>query len=538
VRLRGALAGALGAAVALAAIELVTLLDATGTSVTEAVGNRFIESFAASLKDLAIALFGTNDKVALQLGTVVVALGLGAWIASWAHRWPNLVVAGFGGFALLGLWAAWNDPLASRWVSLLAVVLAVGLGVLVTFGLQRRWTVPGVGSGAAPLGVGVDGVDAVGEVEGVGGEVAGTGAGTVAGGARTLGRRAVLVNAGVLSAGLLVLVGAARAARATARDAVVRVDRALPEPVRRLRVPTQEPRVEGLSRYVTPTSDFFRIDTAQRVPAIDPDSHAVKVTGLVDRELVIPFTDLLERDLVEVPITLSCVSNEVGGRLVGNARWLGVPLAELLGEAGVQPEAEQLMTESVDGFTAGFPIELALDGRDALVAIGMNGEPLPREHGYPVRLVVPGVYGYVSATKWLSELRVTTWDEEGFWIPRGWARLGPVKTQSRIDVPRRGSPLVAGAQVIAGVAWAPTKGIRQVEVQVDDGRWRVAQLGDAASDDTWVQWWLDWAAVPGEHVLRVRATDGTGEVQTEERTPVAPDGASGHHTVTVQVDRA
>lgn len=524
---RGALAGLLGAAVALACIEVVALLDASGASVTEAVGNRFIESFAASLKDLAVALFGTSDKVALQIGTVVVALGLGAWIGSWAHRWPNLVPLGFGGFALLGLRSAWTDPQASRAVALVSVLLAATLGTLVTVGLQRRWTRAGDRSapaeGGAPDGVAPSDEPAV-----------------------PVGRRAVLVNAGVLSAGLVLLVGAARAARASARDAVARFDGALPRPVRRVPVPANDPAVDpvsgppvaGLSPYVTPTADFFRIDTAPVVPAIDPETHRIRVTGLVERELDLSFLDLLERDLVEVPITIACVSNEVGGTLVGNARWLGVPLAELLEEAGVRPEAEQLVGESVDGFTAGFPVELALDGRDALVAVGMDGEPLPREHGFPVRLVVPGVYGYVSATKWLSEIRLATWEEEGFWIPRGWSRLGPIKTQSRIDVPRRGSVLRPGRQPIAGVSWAPTRGIQRVEVQVDEGPWREASLGEVASEDTWVQWWLDWDAEPGEHQIRVRATDGDGDVQTARRTPVAPDGASGRHTITVRVDRA
>jgi DMSO/TMAO reductase YedYZ molybdopterin-dependent catalytic subunit len=512
VRTRGAIAGALGAAVSLAAIELVALADATGTSVTEAVGNRFIESFAASLKDLAVALFGTNDKVALQVGTVLVVLALGAWLGSWAHRWPNLVPAGFGGFALVGLAAAWSDPLASKAVSAVAIVVAALLGSAVAIGLLRRWTVPGV---ATPAGAG---------------EPVPHGA--------AVSRRAVLVNAGALSTGLVVVVAAARAARAEARRAVTAVTRALPAPVRRVPVPADAAPVAGISPYVTPTADFYRIDTAQRVPAIDADRHRIRITGLVDRELDLAVSDLLARDLVEVPITIACVSNEVGGDLIGTARWLGVPLAELLAEAGVQDGAEQLMTESVDGFTAGFPVELALDGRDALVAVGMNGGPLPPEHGHPVRLIVPGVYGYVSATKWLSELRLTTWEEEGFWIPRGWARLGPIKTQSRIDVPRRGAQLAAGAQAVAGVAWAPTRGIRRVEVQVDDGPWRPAQLGEVASDDTWVQWWIEWSAEPGEHTLRVRATDGAGDTQTAERTPVAPDGATGHHTVTVEVARA
>ena len=235
-------------------------------------------------------------------------------------------------------------------------------------------------------------------------------------------------------------------------------------------------------------------------------------------------------------VTIACVSNDVGSDLVGNARWQGVPLRRLLERAGVQAGAGQVVGMSVDDFAAGFPIE-ALDGdRIALVAVGMNGEPLPVDHGFPARLVVAGLYGYVSATKWLSEIRLTTWEGfDGYWMPRGWSKLGPVKTQSRIDVPRPRSTIGPGPTPIAGVAWAPTKGIRRVEVQVDDGPWVDASLGDVVSDNTWCQWVTSWDATPGEHRIRVRATDGTGEVQTERQMPVVPDGATGWHTVKTTV---
>jgi hypothetical protein len=222
--------------------------------------------------------------------------------------------------------------------------------------------------------------------------------------------------------------------------------------------------------------------------------------------------------------------------LVGNARWQGVPLRTLLDRAGVRPEGTQVVGVSVDDFTAGFPTEAAYDGRVALVATGMNGEPLPVRHGFPARLVVSGLYGYVSATKWLRELRVATWEDvDGYWIPRGWAKEAPIKTQSRIDVPRAGAGLRAGRVPVAGVAWAPTRGIARVEVQVDEGPWMPARLGNVVSDDTWVQWVLDWEAEPGEHRLRVRATDGTGVTQTEQVAPPDPDGATGWHTRRVNV---
>jgi DMSO/TMAO reductase YedYZ molybdopterin-dependent catalytic subunit len=292
--------------------------------------------------------------------------------------------------------------------------------------------------------------------------------------------------------------------------------------------------VPGADPFITPNADFYRIDTALSVPQVDPDDWTLTVTGRVERELTLSFSELLDRPMVEVDITLACVSNEVGGKLVGTARWLGCRLDDLLDEAGIDPSADQVVGRSVDGFTAGFPTAL-LDGRDALVAVGMNGEPLPTRHGFPARLVVPGLYGYVSATKWLSEIELTRFDEfEGYWIPRGWSVEGPIKTQSRIDTPVVGQRLDAGRPApVAGVAWAPTVGIDRVEVQIDDGEWQEAELGERHTDTTWRQWRLPWVPEAGEHRIRVRATDGTGETQTQQRRPVAPDGATGWHTVVV-----
>jgi DMSO/TMAO reductase YedYZ molybdopterin-dependent catalytic subunit len=256
---------------------------------------------------------------------------------------------------------------------------------------------------------------------------------------------------------------------------------------------------------------------------------------MVETPLELTYLDLLEMPQVEKVITLCCVSNEVGGRYVGNAVWRGVPLADVLALSGVSSGAEQVFSTSLDGWTCGFPVEAALDGRDALIALAMNDELLPLEHGFPARLVVPGLYGYVSATKWLESIELTTWDREGYWLPRGWARLAPVKTQSRIDVPRPGAEITAGPQAIAGVAWAQHRGIDRVEVSVDGGEWREARLGTDVSVDAWRQWVVEWDATPGDHEIRVRATDGDGETQTEERTPVAPDGATGWHTIRVTV---
>lgn len=288
--------------------------------------------------------------------------------------------------------------------------------------------------------------------------------------------------------------------------------------------------------FITPNDDFYRIDTALSFPFIEIDTWRLRLTGLVERELEWSYSDLLALEQVERTITIACVSNEVGGDLVGNAVWRGVLLADLLREAGVRSGAEQVFSTSVDGWTCGFPVAAALDGRDAMVALGMNGVALPLEHGYPARLVVPGVYGYVSATKWLESIRITTWaDDVGYWIPRGWSREAPIKTQSRIDVPRRNDRLSAGSVAIAGVAWAPQRGIARVEVQIDDGPWADAVLGSETLDDAWRMWRYAWEATPGRHRITVRATDGDGVVQTEEVAPPDPDGATGYHSRRVTV---
>jgi len=293
----------------------------------------------------------------------------------------------------------------------------------------------------------------------------------------------------------------------------------------------------GLSPYITPNADFYRIDTALMVPQVDTGSWRLKVGGLVDRPFELTFDELLAMDSVDATVTLQCVSNEIGGNLVDNATWQGVPLAALLERAGVQSGATQIVGRSVDRWTAGFPTDVALDGRTAIVAYAMNGEPLPASHGFPARLVVAGLYGYVSATKWLSEIELTTWDAfDGYWISRGWSKKGPIKIASRIDVPSAGASLAAGTTAVAGVAWSPPVGIMSVEVQIDDEPWLECRLGDVTSDSTWVQWVLDWDAAPGDHVIRVRATDRNGVTQTDEVAAPAPNGATGWHSRRVSVD--
>jgi len=507
---RGALAGsvAAGAALAVGAVPAAVAGDTVGP--VTAIGNEFVDRYAASLKDLAVALFGQNDKVALVTGIVVVSLLVGAGLGVLAVRRFTFAAAGFALFGLTGLWAHLTDPAAGIVVPVVSAVVGViaGVGVLA---LLLQGVVPGrVVASRTPVD------DPTVRIPPRRAFLAATGA---------AGAAAALAGLGAWS-----LRGRSRIE--AQRDALV-----LPEPAARTPLPDAgSVDVPGVSPYVTPNADFYRIDTALVTPQVDADSWRLRVTGMVDAPYELTFDELLAMDLVEEPVTLACVSNEVGGDLVGNAVWLGVPLGTLLDRAGVQPGASQVVGRSTDDFTVGFPTRVALDGRVALVAVGMNGEPLPAAHGYPARLVVAGLYGYVSATKWLTEIELTRLEDfDAYWVPRGWAKEAPVRTQSRIDVPPSGAEVAAGTVAVGGVAWAPDRGIRRVEVSVDEGPWEPARLGAVASDDTWVQWVHRWDAEPGDHVLRCRATDGTGTTQTAERRPPAPDGATGLHTIRVSV---
>lgn len=294
--------------------------------------------------------------------------------------------------------------------------------------------------------------------------------------------------------------------------------------------------VDAQPTFITPNAEFFRIDNSFGSPKVDPAAWKMTIGGMVDKPITLDLATLSSMPQVTRTITLCCVSNEVGGDLVGNAEWTGVLLAPLLKECGIKTGAEQVFSTSVDDWTCGFPVSAALDGRDAMIALRMNGEPLPVDHGFPARLVVPGLYGYVCNTKWLKSIELTTWDaKQGYWIPLGWSRDAPVKTQSRIDVPRRGAQIPSGTFNVAGVAWAQHRGIAKVEVRVDDGPWSEATLGADDIDDAWRLWSWNWDATPGNHRITVRATDGSGAVQDATVRPPEPDGATGYHTRTVTV---
>ena len=501
-------AGALAAAAAFAANELFSGLAYGGPSLLVAVAAKVIDFSPKVAKDLAIAVFGTNDKLALAVMILVVGIGFGVGLgaASSYRFWMGQL--GFGLFAILGAAAGVAYPLVPPMFAVLGAAVAGISGISVL---------------AYLLSLAPDSLPRLERDARLG----------------QRGRRSFLRVAGVLA----VVVGAAavggrilvqRAQCVVATRAMV----VLPLPSRPAVpiLPGASIDVEGLAPIVTPNDDFYRIDTALVVPKVDLSTYTLKVEGLVSKPFELSYDELLAISTVQRHVTLCCVSNEVGGPLVGNAMWQGVPLRDLLDRAGVRPDASQVVGLSVDGFTAGFPVSAAYDGREALVAVGMNNEPLPLDHGFPARLVVAGLYGYVSATKWLDSIVLNRLEDfDGYWIPRGWAKEAPIKTQARIDVPRRGRVLLEGRQVVAGVAWAPHRGVTKVEVQIDDGDWQEALLGEAISKNTWRQWTLPWNTTPGSHVLRVRATDATGVPQTSEKRRPDPDGATGYHTLSVQV---
>jgi len=350
------------------------------------------------------------------------------------------------------------------------------------------------------------------------------------------GRRKFLVAAGGLLVGAAVVAWASRWV-GQARRGVEQARSSLRLALASVSTPDgADLGVRGVVPWVTPTTDFYRIDTALAPPLVSPADWELRIHGLVERELTISYDELLARGLQDAWITLCCVSNEVGGDLISNAQWSGVPIADLLAEAGVSPDADALLSTSQDGWTAGTPLSALTDGRDALLAVGMNGVPLPIELGFPVRMVVPGLYGFVSATKWVVDWEVTRFaDFTAYWTDRGWSPDGPVKTQSRIDTPRSGDRREPGPTRVGGVAWAQHTGIERVEVRVDDGEWQEATLAREPSIDSWVQWVHEWDAEPGDHSLVVRATDRSGYVQTGEQADTVPDGATGWHTVEVSV---
>jgi DMSO/TMAO reductase YedYZ molybdopterin-dependent catalytic subunit len=348
---------------------------------------------------------------------------------------------------------------------------------------------------------------------------------------REFDRRRFLLAAGLVAAGAIVAEGGAEAVKRARGGALARSRSSIRLPAA---ADPAAPLPAGVGAgFVTADKDFYRVDTALSVPRIDVGTWSLRIHGMVGKAAELSFADLLDRPLIERVITLNCVSNEVGGPYIGTAKWLGVPLAPLLRELDVDGGADQIVARSVDGMTIGTPVA---DSRDAILCVGMNGEPLPLEHGFPVRMLTPGLYGYAGACKWLTDLELTTFaDFDAYWVKRGWGRRGVVKTASRIDRPQPFAQLAAGSVTVAGVAWAQQRGIKTVEVRADDGPWERAELLPAPSANTWVQWRYAWKAARGPHTLAVRATDSTGAVQSSQRVTPFPDGATGWHSITVTV---
>lgn len=487
--------------------ELTAAIVAPESSPFVVIGAALIDLAPPWAKDTAIALFGTGDKPALLIGigvVLLVASGAAGVLESRRPPWGQVVLGLFGVVGAVAAATRANAPMLAVVPSLVAGAAAV----VVLRVLIGRWRRPTAESPADAPAAGATRRRFL----------------VWAGGAAVIGVLAAVTGSALRAGG--------RALTAV-RDAIT-----LPAPGSTATVPAgAELGIDGLAPVITPNAEFYRIDTALAVPLVDPAEWRLRIHGMVEREVELTWDELLALPLDESVTTLTCVSNEVGGDLIGNAVWLGHPIRELLARARPLADADMVLSRSADGWTASTPLEVLQDDRAAILAVGMNGEPLPIEHGFPVRMVVPGLYGYVSATKWVVELEVTRFDAvNAYWTDRGWSARGPIKLSSRIDVPRGGQPVAAGAAVLAGVAWHQHVGIEGVEVQLDDGSWRPATLATAISDDTWVQWRYEWPeASPGTHTARVRAIGADGEVQTAEVQGVVPDGATGLHEVTFDV---
>ncbi|HEU0206221.1 MAG TPA: molybdopterin-dependent oxidoreductase [Pseudolysinimonas sp.] len=528
-----AAAGLASVILGLGLAELTAAFVAPQASPVLVVGSQLIDWAPAWAKQTAIALFGTGDKAALLTGialVLVIVAGAAGALEQWKPPVGRIIIGAAGVFGVGAAIARSGSSPADIIPAVVATVVAlIALGYLLRK-LEER---------PRPRPVNPASLRANGSVSAPNSSTAEAAAAQREAAERVSRRRFLGLSAGALVVGALALVGgyaleAGARAAAAARNALK-----LPAPATAAGpVPTgAEFDIPGLAQVVSSNVDFYRIDTALQVPQLDPAQWELKITGMVEKPLTIGFAELLALPLEESYTTLMCVSNEVGGSLIGTAKWLGYPIRHLLARARPTASADMVLSHSSDGFTASTPLSvLQEDDRNAILAVGMNGDPLPPEHGYPVRMVVPGLYGYVSATKWVVELEVTRFaDRSAYWTERGWSSHGPVKLESRIDVPRAGAGVKAGRIVVAGVAWHQHTGIQKVEVRVDGGDWNEAELATAISADTWVQWRWNWDAPAGQHHLEVRATDARGSVQTAEIADTVPDGATGFHRVSVNV---
>ena len=504
--------GVAAAAVGVGVAQLLATFFSPAADVRTSVGSAVINLTPGPVKEWAIQTFGTSDKLFLTV-MVLVVIAVAAAITGMFERSRipvgslTMIAAGVAGCA-----AVLTRPGAGI-ADIIPTVVGVGCAVAVL----RLLTSGRFSDGPAPAA----------------GSVPAAGSGAV-----DPGRRLSLMTLGFGAAGLVAGVTGLLLTRRLRSVSGERDTLALPSPASPPAPPPADVAPKGveLPSFITPNDKFYRIDTALSVPQVSRSQWRLRIHGMVDREITYSFDDLRQFEPIEKTVTLTCVSNPVGGDLISNATWTGYRVRDLLQAAGIRSDADMVLSTSVDGWTAGTPVEALTDDRDSMLAIGMNGVPLPVEHGYPARLVVPGLYGFVSATKWLSDLELTRFDKaEAYWTKLGWSARGPIKTESRIDVPSNGSRIAAGPTTFGGVAWAQHRGIKAVEVRIDDGPWQPAQLGAAYSNDTWRLWSFPWNATPGPHTISVRATDNTGAVQTEEQTGVIPDGATGWHSVSVDV---
>jgi DMSO/TMAO reductase YedYZ molybdopterin-dependent catalytic subunit len=545
----GGLIGLLAAAAALGVAELLAGLTGIAGEPVIAVGGAAIDLTPIPVKDFAIQHFGSHDKAVLLTGIYVVLALFAMATGILARRRIGYGLAGLGVFAALGAAAVLTRPVSSP-ADAVPTVVGVAAGALLMVLLVRAASAPAgrsenVISATEPILIpsrattqpGAAPSDGPGR--GTRGR-AGPGRGGPGGGGpgRAPDRRRFLLTAAGAAALAVGGAGAGQALLSRFSVSAARSGVTLPAPaVTGPRPPGgAQLAVPGISPFTTPDGSFYRVDTALSLPQVPPEQWHLRVHGMVERELDITFDQLLKRPLTEADITLACVSNQVGGPYVGNARWLGASLAALLREARVKRGADQILSTSADGWTCGTPIQTVMDGRNALLAVAMNGQPLPVAHGFPARMMVPGLYGYVSATKWVVDLEITTFAAvKSYWVQRGYSTRAPIKTESRIDVPRPLAQVKAGRAAVAGVAWAPHRGIDAVQVRADDGPWNQARLAPVPGIDTWRQWVWEWDAPRGLHTLQVRATDGTHATQPSRRVPIFPNGATGWDTVTVTV---
>jgi DMSO/TMAO reductase YedYZ molybdopterin-dependent catalytic subunit len=566
---RAGLAGVAAAAVALGVAEIVAVLTGPLSAPLLAVGGVVVDNVPGPVKDFGVQVFGVHDKTALITGTALLLAAYAFAVGVIARRRWRVALVGVALFGLVGVAAAMTRHDASA-LAALPSLIGAGLAVPVL-----RYLLGVAEDAAEPEPVDDDAaepkpvaavalaeaavddepktvvperstrphpVPGRGRSGAAGRDENGADRSRPGGNARDYAyvlesRRRFLKALGV-AAGVAAVSGLA-GRFLTSREAVTQAREAVKLPVAVEPAPTLPAGVQvaSASPYVVPNSHFYRIDTALYPPQVDPSTWQLTIHGMVRNPITITWQQLLERPMIERYVTLTCVSNEVGGDLVGNALWLGTPIKALIEEAGPLPGADQVIQRSVDGWTCGSPTAALVDGRDALLAVGMNGQPLPIDHGFPVRMVVPGLYGYVSACKWITEIELSRFsDFDAYWVPRGWSQQAPIKTESRIDTPRDGAKRPAGTVTVAGVAWAQHRGISKVEVQIDNGPWQPATLAATVSSDTWREWSYAWPATRGKHAVRVRATDMTGETQTSEQADPAPNGASGWHTIQVQVD--